>query len=183
MDHYVEIKVLPDPEFGEIDLLNALFSKLHRHLGKIVDGRVGVSFPRYGHVLGNCLRLHGKKEDLLKLMESDFLKGMRDYTSSTTVIPIPEIAGYRTVKRVQSKSAHNKRRRSIAKGWLSEADAFERIPDSQQKTIKLPYAELKSLSNGNRMRVYVEHGSLQSTAVEGSFNAYGLSAYTTIPWF
>jgi CRISPR-associated endonuclease Csy4 len=37
MDHYLEIRVLPDPEFSEEMLMAALVAKLHRALGK--EGR------------------------------------------------------------------------------------------------------------------------------------------------
>ena len=46
MDHYVDIQVLPDPEFLETTLMNELFSKLHRALGKHGQGKIGVSFPQ-----------------------------------------------------------------------------------------------------------------------------------------
>ncbi|MGR7920628.1 type I-F CRISPR-associated endoribonuclease Cas6/Csy4 [Zobellella denitrificans] len=183
MDHYVDIQVLPDPEFGQVDLLNALFAKFHRVLQQQTQGRVGVSFPRHGRLLGDCLRLHGSLPDLLNLQECNWLQGMRDYTRVSLPAPVPTGAKFRVVKRVQAKSAHNKRQRSIAKGWLTPEQAMLRIPDTQQKTLKLPYVELNSRSNGNRMRVYIEHGPLQSEPVAGTFSSYGLSAVTTIPWF
>lgn len=183
MDHYMDIQVLPDPEFGQVDLLNTLFSKLHRVLNSQTPGRVGVSFPHHGRLLGDCLRLHGALQDLLDLSEINWLQGMRDYTRITPPTPIPAAVSYRTVKRVQAKSAHNKRQRSITKGWLTPEEAQLRIPDSQQKELKLPYVELNSRSNGNRMRVYIEHGPLRPEPVTGAFGSYGLSASTTIPWF
>ncbi|MDA5483387.1 type I-F CRISPR-associated endoribonuclease Cas6/Csy4 [Yersinia intermedia] len=94
-----------------------------------------------------------------------------------------EAVQYRTVRRVQAKSAHNKRQRSIAKGWLTEQQAFEQIPDTQQKSLRLSFIQLRSLSNGNTMRIYIQHGELQEQAQLGSFSAYGLSNSTTIPWF
>mgnify|MGYP006181540093 FL=1 len=41
MDHYLDIRVLPDPEFGQVELLNALYAKLHRVLPSLTQGRVG----------------------------------------------------------------------------------------------------------------------------------------------
>jgi CRISPR-associated endonuclease Csy4 len=38
VDHFLDIRVLPDPEFGEEMLMAALFAKLHRALG--ARGRV-----------------------------------------------------------------------------------------------------------------------------------------------
>lgn len=183
MDHYLDIRVLPDPEFGQVELLNALYAKLHRVLPSLTQGRVGVSFPNHKKTLGECLRLHGTLADLLNLIEANWLQGMRDYIRLGELTPVPAGASHRTVRRVQAKSANNKRRRSVAKGWLSEEEALTRIPDNQQKVMTLPYAEMHSLSTGSRMRLYIEHGSLVSEPVSGTFNAYGLSATTTIPWF
>ncbi|WP_127958207.1 type I-F CRISPR-associated endoribonuclease Cas6/Csy4 [Serratia microhaemolytica] len=183
MDYHLELCVLPDNEFTQTDLLNALYAKLHRVLLPLTHGRVGVSFPNYKKTLGNCLRLHGTQRDLQPLMAGEWLQGMRDYIRISPVTPIPDKVRYRTVRRVQSKSAHNKRRRSVAKGWLTEEQALIRIPDTQQQEIKLPYSEMYSLSTGNRMRLYIQHGALVDTAVTGEFNAYGLSHSATIPWF
>ena len=58
MDHYIEIRVLPDPEFSEEMLMAALFAKLHRALGARGKGDIGVSFPLYSLKLGDVLRLH-----------------------------------------------------------------------------------------------------------------------------
>lgn len=183
MDHYLDIRVLPDPEFGQVELLNALYAKLHRVLPSLTQGRVGVSFPAHRRTLGECLRLHGTLADLLNLTEVNWLQGMRDYIHIGEPAQVPATALFRVVRRVQAKSAHNKRRRSVAKGWLSEEEALTRIPDTQQKAMSLPYAEMHSLSTQSRMRLYIEHGPLLDKPVAGTFNAYGLSASTTIPWF
>jgi CRISPR-associated endonuclease Csy4 len=45
MDHYLEIRLLPDPEFPATTLMNALFSKFHRGLASHGEGAIGVSFP------------------------------------------------------------------------------------------------------------------------------------------
>lgn len=183
MDHYLDIRVLPDPEFGQVELLNALYAKLHRVLPSLTQGRVGVSFPGHRRTLGESLRLHGTLADLLNLSEVNWLQGMRDYIHIGDLTPVPQDVSFRVVRRVQAKSAYNKRRRSVAKGWLSEEEAIARIPDTQQKTMTLPYAEMHSLSTGSRMRLYIEHGPLLDKPVTGTFNAYGLSAMATIPWF
>lgn len=183
MDHYLDIRVLPDPEFGQVELLNALYAKLHRVLPSLTQGRVGVSFPGHRRTLGESLRLHGTLADLLNLSEVNWLQGMRDYIHIGDLTLVPQGVCFRVVRRVQAKSAHNKRRRSVAKGWLTEEEALARIPDAQQKAMSLPYAEMHSLSTGSRMRLYIEHGPLLDKPVAGTFNAYGLSATASIPWF
>lgn len=183
MDHYWDLTVLPDPEFQATTLINALYAKLHRAMAQSAPGQIGVSFPKVDKTLGNTLRLHGSQAHLNRLAGGDWLRGMADYIRAGAVAPIPDKVRYRWVRRVQAKSVHNKRKRSVAKGWLSEEEAKLRIPDNQYRALKLPYAQLRSLSNGNTMRVYIEHGPLGDTPVAGAFNSYGLSRETTIPWF
>ena len=183
MDHYVEIKVLRDPDFLEAVIMNELFSKLHRALGKHGQGKIGVSFPDHGKILGPRIRLHGGKEALEEFMQTRWIMGMTDYCCVSDVRPVPSQTSFCTVRRVQAKSAYNKRKRSVAKGWLDESDAQKRIPDSQQRRLDLPYAQLRSLSNGNMMRVYIEHSKPVQQSVTGPFSAYGLSSTATVPWF
>lgn len=183
MDHYIEIKVLPDPEFKQTTLLSALFSKLHRHIGLIAQGEIAVSFPEHRKTLGGMLRVHSSAENLTKLQELNWLKGLRDFTECSDVNLVPEACSYRTVKRVQAKSVHNKRKRSVSKGWLTQEEAENRITSDQQKELKQPYIQLTSKSNGNHMRIYIEHGLIQENATPGEFSSYGLSAVATIPWF
>lgn len=181
MDHYIDIHVQPDPEFTAAQLLNALFAKLHRTLGQLADGKIGISFPKVGKTLGECLRLHGTAAALAALEQTSWLKGLRDYTEVFPCKTVPNRVKYRTVRRVQYKSsAERLRRRSARKGWLTANEA-EPVTVEQRGT--LPYLQLKSLSNGQMFFVFVEHGPLQDTPVAGRFSSYGLSAEATIPWF
>lgn len=183
MDRYLDIKVQPDLETSAQALLNNLFAKLHRALGHYAEGKIGISFPGSGKTLGRVLRLHGSACDIEQLMRQGWLQGMRDYVQCSAILQVPEAVKFRTVRRVQAKSAHNKRQRSIAKGWLTEQQAFESIPDTQQKLFTLPFIQLRSLSNGNMMRIYIQHGELQEQPQLGTFSAYGLSSSVTVPWF
>ncbi|WP_233967850.1 type I-F CRISPR-associated endoribonuclease Cas6/Csy4 [Pectobacterium polaris] len=184
MDHYIDIRVQPDPEFTASQLLNALFAKLHRALGQVADGKIGISFPNVGKTLGECLRLHGTKEALSTLEQTAWLKGLRDYTQVSECKAVPDGVKFRTVRRVQLKSsAERLRRRSVSKGWLTEAEASARIPDAVEKRSALPFVQIKSLSNGQMFFVFVEHGPLQDAPIAGRFSSYGLSAEATVPWF
>ena len=184
MDHYVEIKVLPDPEFGENLLMNSIFAKLHRALANTGQGEIGVSFPQAGKSLGAVLRLHGSLAALNRLMALNWFKGLRDYTQTSAVLPVPAGAQHRVVKRVQVKSsAERLRRRSVNKGWLSAAAAIERIPLSKEKQSKLPFLELKSNSNEQTFRLFIWQMPLQSSAVAGRFSDYGLREHATTPYF
>jgi CRISPR-associated endonuclease Csy4 len=66
MNYYLEIRLLPDPEFVPSLLLNVLYNKLHSALVKLNCGDLGISFPQYRqektdkrmHPLGTCIRIH-----------------------------------------------------------------------------------------------------------------------------
>lgn len=183
MEHYFDVRVLPDPEFNATVLLNAVYAKIHRVLLGVGQGRIGVSFPNYGRTLGDTLRMHGSEKDLQSLLAQSWLKGLRDYTKVSGVSEVPVDRKYRQVSRIQAKSANNRRKRSIAKGWLSESEAIDQIPDNKDRKLDLPYAQVRSLSSGSTMRIYVRHGEALCEPVSGQFSSYGLSKAATVPWF
>lgn len=183
MKFYCDIKVLPDPEASEPVLISNLMAKLHRALVELKDVNIGISFPNVDKTLGDTLRLHGDEAALKQLFSLNWLKGLRDYCSQTLVLHVPKGCQYRCVKRKQAKSANNKRKRSIAKGWLSEEEAALKIGNEQQKILRLPFVQLKSASTGQVMKLFIEHAGLEDKAVEGQFNRYGLSSLATVPWF
>jgi CRISPR-associated endonuclease Csy4 len=184
MDHYLDIRLLPDPEFTATVLLEALFAKLHRALGSAGQGEIGVSFPSAGKTLGDKLRLHGPLAALTAFESLSWRKGLRDYTECSEIQPVPANVKYRTVRRVQFKSnAERLRRRSVSKGWITEEEARMRIPDLVEKRTTLPFIRLKSLSSEQTFLLFIEQGKICDNATEGIFSAYGLSATATIPWF
>lgn len=183
MKHYIDITVIPDPEFGETTLMNALYSKCHRALGQLAGGRVGVSFPKHEKTLGPLLRLHGTNESLDTLMSIPWMKGLGDYTELTSVQAVPENVKYRTVEHVRKKSAYNKRKRSVSKGWLTTEEAEDKIQDTGEHLLDLPYAQMYSLSNRNSFKVFVRHSELKAESQAGIFNSYGLSKAASVPWF
>ena len=187
MDSYIELQLLPDPEFPANMLMNALFAKLHRGLVSGGEGRVGISFPdveQKGVGLGARLRLHGAGTDLERLMSANWLQGMRDHLFCSPVSPIPAGVAYRVVRRVQAKSSpERERRRLIARKGVSAEAAMQNIPDSAAEMLRLPYLLLTSQSTQQQFRLFVEHLPAQKESVPGTFSAYGLSSIATVPWF
>lgn len=186
MDHYIDLRLRPDPEFPVPQLLNALATKLHRALVALQAEDIGVSFPHHKARggLGDTLRLHGSLPRLQQLMQMDWLTGMADHVTASGVLPVPAGAKHRVVRRVQAQSnAERIRRRQIKRHGWTEAEARERIPDTVEQKLDLPYLSLRSQSTGQNFRLFVEHLPCSLDAVCGSFNAYGLSNTATIPWF
>lgn len=188
MDRYIEIQILPDPEFTSPLLMSALFSKLHRGLVDLGSGTVGVSFPDFYLEnmlgLGERLRLHGEEAQLTQLMMKNWLTGMQDHTKTDGLAEVPAGAQHRTFFRVQAQSNPERLRRRRMKRLGEDAEAARlSIPDDAAERLALPYVTLSSHSTGQRFPLFINAGPLLNTPTAGSFNAYGLSQSATIPWF
>ena len=187
MDHYIDLRLLPDPEFAQPYLMGALFSKLHRALVAQRSQHIGISFPALQTEppwLGDRLRLHGDNIALTGLMASNWLASMRDHVHVTAVLAVPLTVRYRVVSRVQAKSnPERQRRRQMRRHGLDAAQALERLPDTAAERLDLPYVQLHSQSTEQSFRLFIRHGQLVGTATAGLYSAYGLSAIATIPWF
>lgn len=187
MDRYLEIHLLPDPEFSTPILMGALYSKLHRALATLQSKSIGVSFPEYSRKpksLGSVLRIHGDENALRHLQEMEWLKGMRDHTQVSTIQPIPANAQHMVVQRRQFKTnAERLRRRRMKRKGESYEQAVQAIPDSVERKPELPFLVLRSQSSGQAFHLFIDQGPSQHERVEGQFNCYGLSQQATVPSF
>lgn len=187
MDHYLDIRLLPDPEFPPKMLMNALFAKLHRALVDLDTTSIGVSFPEHALAplsLGARLRLHGEARALADTMGRDWLRGMRDHTELHGPIRVPDGALHRAVRRVQAKSSPQRlRRRLIKRKGIDHAAASEAIPDQVAQRLDLPFVTLQSRSSGQKFRLFIEHGPTAPRPTPGPFGHYGLGRGATVPWF
>ena len=188
MNHYFEIRVLPDPEFVAPILMNALFAKLHQGLADLDSGAVGVSFPdialKPAYGLGERLRLHGAEPQLSRLMGLKWMTGLHDHTDISGMLNVPSNIRYRTFFRVQFKSSPERlRRRRVQRHGMDVEAAIQAIPEHAVELLELPYLMLTSRSTGQRFPLFVNASDLTETAVAGKFSAYGLSRTATIPWF
>ncbi|SHF79976.1 CRISPR-associated endonuclease Csy4 [Modicisalibacter ilicicola DSM 19980] len=189
MDHYIDIRLRPDPEFSRVMLLRALYNKLHRALFDLDAHDIGVSFPEYrlgvqARTLGELLRLHGNRQRLEQLMESDWLTGMRDHVTLSNVQAVPEGAAHVEVKRRQFNTGSESRAKRYAKRHgvsLEEARRLYATPASRR--IELPFVKINSRSSQQRFCLFIDHGKPQKEPVQGAFNHYGLSHDATVPWF
>ncbi len=191
MDAYLNLRLLPDPEFPAPLLMNALFSKLHRGLVDHGGQCIGVSFPELneahlatGYALGLVLRLHSRSEELTKLMAQPWLGSMRDHVGIGPISPVPANSRHRIVRRVQCKSSPTReRRRLMARQGLDHTAACQRIPEDSGKRLPHPFINLGSRSTGQQFSLFIEHLPPGEIAQTGPFSAYGLSPTATVPWF
>lgn len=190
MDHHLDIRLRSDPELAPFHVMDALFGKLHLALAARQASDIGISFPAVaavaaGHTgLGDVLRLHGGAAALGALMATPWLAGMLDHVQAAGIAAVPAGARHRVVQRVQAKSSAERiRRRQMRRHGYDEAQARERVPDSIERTLALPYVNLRSTSTMQTFRLFIAHGPLLAAPQAGSFSAYGLSPQATVPWF
>ena len=205
MDAYLDIKLLPDPEFPATVLLNALYAKLHRALAKSKRRDIAVSFPGYRENpkpnptskastkptanLGTRLRLHGTSTALRELMALEWLQGMHDHLTLSDIAPIPAQVQHIAIRRKQAESDGERVRRRLIRRYaqrhnVSEAEAATHVPVAKPaEFLNLPFLMLKSQSTGQQFRLFINITPAQAEASTGDFNAYGLSQTATVPWF
>ncbi|MGO2007181.1 type I-F CRISPR-associated endoribonuclease Cas6/Csy4 [Vreelandella alkaliphila] len=189
MDHYIDIRLRPDPDFPEPMLMGALYNKLHRALFDLEANDIGVSFPGHKHgvrarTLGGHLRLHGPHARLDQLMGADWLTGMRDHTQVSELLAVPEGATHINVARKQFNTGSPSRAKRYAKRHnIAEDEARQIYAKLAERRIELPFVQINSRSTQQRFSLFIEHGKPHENAVAGAFNHYGLSSNATVPWF
>ncbi len=183
MDHYLDIRILPDPEFKETVLMNAIYTKLHKTLCDLGAINIGVSFPGSRIVLGNVLRLHGASEALNKLQRLNWIGPMSGYCQLSGIKSVPSEVTFRTVSRSQPTMSSAKLRRLVKRGSITDEEAKNYQAKMLTKERHSPYVELVSGSNGHRHRRYIEFGPLLEKPIAGDFDQFGLSKMATVPWF
>lgn len=187
MDHYIDLRLRPDPELVSTHVMDTLFSKLHLALATRQAGDVGISFPgvvagRTG--LGDMMRLHGGAKTLEALMGTQWLAGLLDYVHAGSLAAVPGDTPHRVVRRVQAKSSAERiRRRQMRRHGYDEGQARDRVPNSVERMLALPYVNLRSASTAQVFRLFIEHGPLLAVPQTGRFSLYGLSPQATVPWF
>jgi CRISPR-associated endonuclease Csy4 len=187
MNHYLDLRIQPDPEFTEVVLRAALIQKLHRALVQTRLTDVGIGFPKWvveTHKLGNLTRLHGSQQSLQTLQATDWLRGMRDHLVIGDVQLAPATSEHRHIKRLRPVvNMERIKRRQLRRHPDQVAEIEERFKGAHAQKIKAPLIRLYSSSTGETFPLLLELGPSSKDAVAGSFNSYGLSTTATVPWF
>lgn len=178
--HYLDLRVLPDPELATPTLLSVLYGRLHAELARARSQTLAVVFPGYdgqARTLGDRLRIIGTLEDLETLMAQPWLGGLRDQLHIGEPTPVPATAVSRSLRRVQAKSSPGRlRRRQMRRHGLSAAEAALRVPDGIGERLDLPWLAMQSKSTGQAFRLYLRLGPMQPYAT-GARHAYRRPAH------
>ncbi|PCI58977.1 MAG: type I-F CRISPR-associated endoribonuclease Cas6/Csy4 [Gammaproteobacteria bacterium] len=183
MNHYLEIKIIPDAEMRESVLLNKVYIKLHKALFDLKNNRIGVSFPEYRIKLGKLIRIHGDQAILNDLQGLNWLGGLGGYCKVSDITKVPEKCKYRIISRKQANMTEAKLRRLIKRGSIKpdEVNAYKAKMFSQG--LDHAFLELDSGSNGHYHRRFIQFGDLIEQPIKGEFDFFGLSKQATVPWF
>lgn len=195
MKYYIDIKLLSDTEISLGFIWEKVYTQMHLAMvsQKNSDGlcKVGFSFPTYGNSfpLGDILRLFAPtKEEFELLNAEEHLKRLSEYVLISEIKDVPtNINTYVTFSRKQFKSNTERLvRRQAKRQGISFEQAKENYKDfDEEKKIKdnkLPYVNMNSLSNQNKMKIFIDK-NIKEKATEGLFTSYGLSKISTVPRF
>ena len=186
MNYYIDIRILPDPEFATPSIMSVLFGRFHNALVLLNSDDIGVSFPEstQGPTLGAKMRIHGSEQMLRRLEQTNWLDPIKSYIKANEISAIPADCRHRVVRRVQTKSNPERlRRRLMKRKGISEEEARKAIPDNAAKFSDLPYVRLKSGSTEQQFQLFIEQQEVRTESAPGTFSRYGLSQTATIPWF
>ncbi len=198
MNYYVDIKLLTDTEISLGFLWKKLYAQIHLALVEVRDEKnlvsIGLAFPNYSgdRFLGDTLRLFApSKEELERLDLNRWLARLLDYLTVSEIKEVPKDTKLATFGRKQFKS--NSEIRRLAKRYaqreqIAYEEALQNFEQTEAKYRKerdknrLPYINIKSLSTGNEMKLFIIKKS-SDIEQKGKFNTYGLSNTTTVPDF
>ncbi len=183
MDYFVDIQIKPDAEMRENELLNKVYTKLHKALFSLNTTEIGVSFPKFKILLGGVIRLHGTETKLTELQNTNWLGGLSGYCNVNPVKTVPDEVKYRTISRKQANMTEAKLRRLIKRGSIPSDKIKGYKAKMFQQGLDNPYLELDSSSTGHKHRRYLQFGEISDQATKGEFDQFGLSKTCTIPWF
>lgn len=183
MNHYFDIKLIPDSELSESELVSKVYTKFHKLLCDLQTDQVGISFPEVSYKLGTLFRIHASADQLQKIQDIDWLGGLKGYCQLSHVLPVPEIVQYRLVSSLRCKHNQSRLRRMVSRGNVSE----EAVSNYKRKMLgnwlEQPFVDLKSTSTGQNYRKFFLFGDITPESKEGKFDRFGLSHNATIPWF
>ncbi|MDF1876899.1 type I-F CRISPR-associated endoribonuclease Cas6/Csy4 [Sulfurimonas sp. SAG-AH-194-L11] len=183
MNYFIDIKLMSSKEIQENILLNQLYTNFHKRLYDLKADNIGVSFPRYKLKLGDVFRIHGEQKDLECLQKQNWLGELSKFCLVNIITEIPNNTQYRIVSRVQTTMSQSKLRRLIKRGTIKEEEIKGYKAKLFQKSLDNPFVELRSMSNGERHRRFINFSTLVNNQVTGTFDTFGLSKKATVPWF
>jgi CRISPR-associated endonuclease Csy4 len=192
MNHYQEITLQPDADIGLHFLWEKVYRQIHLGLVEMQDGNgkvpIGIALPGYHadkHQLGDKLRLLAETEAQLERFNAkQWLSRLGDYVHLTGIRNVPErIQTHACYYRIQLKTSNARlARRKAKRENISVEQALAALEKFPEQRSNAPYIQIKSLSNGERFRLFISYVEV-TEPVNAGFNVYGLSRHSSVPIF
>jgi len=199
MKYYIDIVLIPNKEDTLAFIWQKVYTQMHLALVEIKDDdngvAVGFSFPYYRDYdyneyffpLGDTLRVFSVSKELLEALKIEhWLERLEGYVHIGKIKTVPtNINKYISFGRQKFKTNREAlaRRQAKRKG-ISYEEAIQNYAsfDENKNKTKLPYVNIKSLSTGREMKVFIKKSEPKERK-DGLFSTYGLSNKSTVPWF
>lgn len=195
MKYYQDIKLLQTTEDICALLWQKVYTQVHLALVEAKDSdnkvQVAISFPEYCYeerktrCIGNKLRLFARSHAVLQQLDiMRRLSNLTDYVASTAIneVPMNKHLRYVQFRRCHIKGNPEKLARRYAKRHRISFDEAIKYYQNTSYVSDLPYIQLKSLSNQQDFRLYIEKRE-HSELIQDGFSTYGLSSVSTVPEF
>lgn len=199
MKFYIEITLLPGADIDLYYLWSKVYQQIHLSLVAMQDENgkvpVGIALPEYNekeYQLGSKLRLFASEESVLnELNIKAWIKNLHDYVHLTGIRAVPEtvrsfaVYSRKQINRSQSKLKRIIKRKAIRDGISIEEAGKYLQNDSASKNgqLKQPFINIKSLSTGERFRLFIEKEIVLENSINMEFNTYGLNKKSNVPEF
>lgn len=193
MKYYIDITLVPNSEENLAFIWSKLYAQMHLALVEMKnnnDVAIGFSFPYYNtHVfpLGDTLRIFAETKIVLENLDLDkWLNRLDGYIHRGVIKEVPsDTKEFVSFGRKQFKT--NKEtlaRRQAKRKGISYQEALQNYQnfDEDKNKTKLPYINVKSLSTGKEMKLFINKSDIKERE-DGLFSTYGLSNTSTVPWF
>src|SRR3990167_1277774 len=169
MKKYFEITLIDNPNMSVCELWSKFYMQLHLALVEQQDQQgkipIGISFPEYryeskkGGYLGNKVRMFAQDENLLQLLDlNKWFAHLADYIHCTSIreVPSDRVITYAQYRRYHVKGNFGNLARRRAKRHKMSLDEAIKHYQSKAYTSDLPYIQLKSLTNQQSFRLFIE---------------------------
>jgi len=198
MKFYVDIALIPNREDTLAFIWKKVYTQMHLALVEIKDKdgvAIGFSFPYYRDYdyselffpLGDVLRVFSPSKELLEELNIEhWLERLEGYVYVGKIKTVPtNINKYASFGRKQFKTnVQTLARRQAKRKGISYEEALKNYKDfdEEKKKTKLPFINIKSLSNDRELKLFIQK-SEKKEPKKGLFSTYGLSSEATVPWF
>jgi CRISPR-associated endonuclease Csy4 len=180
MNYYLNIKINAKEKSNRF--LNKAYNQVHNALVSINSSSIGVSFPEFNLTLGRIIRLHGSKEDLEKVLNSEPMQSIESCTIFA-ISPIPEnCSSFVRTSRIQPKLSNSKFNRLVKRGSISQENKKKYRTNMLQSSIDNPFVLLQSGSNKNVYKRFFKIEKIHSLE-SGTFDSFGTSKNASVPAF